>query len=534
MNDLRKKYPSLKSTAGHLKLKLWIILASCMLCFVQCEKDTEENEPIPDEPLNEWQGDLSSYLKDLSDIYGGMPAEQDETILEVTETDDEEYYYTTTKYRAAAGFDEQIVLNPTTDVIYPGALVKGESILDGSYTLIPASRKPITISTSLTGSESVTIEIEDPKLSTTRQAVSDLMTQEYSVPPANIGFEILQAYSEEQLALSLHTSYKGKALKISGGFNYNKSEKKTRLVVKFIQSYYTIDMDMPQQPSDLFSEDIDRDFFGSYAPMYVATVTYGRLALFTIESSLSEDSVRVYLEGSYKKVSGNASAEFNRLIATSEMKAYILGGSGEDASGVIDGFESFKNYIKQGGNYSADSPGAPISYKLRNIKDNSVANVVFAANYTIVEKIPKGPEYFTLKASKIRSIGGPDGESAPNKHEVVGKIRCWPEGKEYREVILWDYYGSGYGIERNVWTSLNLNIGEAYQSINDLAFMDATTLIVDFGINDYDSHSTNDYLGAGTFLIPMSEITADNTGKFEKALDKDNIQILIEITYHKN
>ncbi|MDZ7635847.1 MAG: thiol-activated cytolysin family protein [Bacteroidales bacterium] len=112
----------------------------------------------------------------------------------------------------AAGYDEQIVLNPQTDVIYPGALVKGESILDGTYTLIPADRMPITISTSLTGSGRVSVTVDNPKLSTIREAINNLMNQEYDVPPANMGFTVEQAYSEQQLDLSLRASYKGEGL----------------------------------------------------------------------------------------------------------------------------------------------------------------------------------------------------------------------------------------------------------------------------------------------------------------------------------
>ena len=98
--------------------------------------------------------------------------------------------------------------------------------------MIPAKRKSIIISTSLTGSGSVFIEIDDPaKLSAVRQAVSDLIERDYNVPPANMGFTIEQAYSEEQLEMSLHASYKIFGADVKNAFDYSNTHIKTRMVL---------------------------------------------------------------------------------------------------------------------------------------------------------------------------------------------------------------------------------------------------------------------------------------------------------------
>jgi hypothetical protein len=41
------------------------------------------------------------------------------------------------------------------------------------------------------------------------------------------------------------------------------------------------------------------------------------------------------------------------------------------------------DFIKQGGNYSKDSPGAPIAYKLRYLKDNSAARLSLTQDYEV-------------------------------------------------------------------------------------------------------------------------------------------------------
>ena len=81
----------------------------------------------------------------MPSIASEMPPEKTPEVKSTKDETTSEFIYHYDYYEAAAGYDEQIVLNPQTDVIYPGALVKGESILDGTYTLIPAKRSPITI-----------------------------------------------------------------------------------------------------------------------------------------------------------------------------------------------------------------------------------------------------------------------------------------------------------------------------------------------------------------------------------------------------
>jgi thiol-activated cytolysin len=146
------------------------------------------------------------------------------------------------------------------------------------------------------GTGNVSVVVNDPKLSTVREAINSLMSTDFDVPPANMGFDIYQAYSEQQLALSLRASYKTGVVNVQGGFDFSNKKVKTRLVAKFIQNYYTLDMDLPNQPSDLFDGDVERSLFGTNMPMYVSSVTYGRMALFTIESELDETTVRMALK----------------------------------------------------------------------------------------------------------------------------------------------------------------------------------------------------------------------------------------------
>jgi len=65
------------------------------------------------------------------------------------------------------------------------------------------------------------------------------------------------------------------------------------------------------------------------------------------------------------------------------LKAFILGGSGSSAVQSVNGIEGIVDFITSGGDYSKKSPGAALSYKLRFLKDNSVANIILASEYNV-------------------------------------------------------------------------------------------------------------------------------------------------------
>ena len=476
-----------------------------LVLFSGCEKDNATWDKMA----------LNGYLKSLTPISNSMPAEKTAVLVNSKNDTTSEYIYHTDYWEVAAGFDEQIVLNPQTDVIYPGALIKGESVLNGTYTLISANRKPITISTSLTGGDVTWVVVDDPKLSTIREAVNKLMKQEYDVPPANMGFTIEQAYSEQQLDLSLRASYKGFGLNIKGGFDFSNKNIKTRMVAKFIQNYYTLDMDMPMQASDLFDGDVERTLFGTFMPMYVSTVTFGRMALFTIESELTETEVKTYLNASYSGVNASSSSDFDAFKMKSTMKVYILGGSGGDAGAAIDGFEDFKNYIKAGGNFSKTSPGAPIAYKLRYIKDNSIGKIVFAASYPIVTAIPRTDNIVYDVTTFLYKMQVHENDAGDNC-ELYGNIWSWP--KSLGSNSGHDHLARGSGNYIQIGNNSTYDFTENSTTVKLWSGLKQNdTISIKIAMHEVDDWDPDDHFVVQIFDIPVAEIvTSISQGYYDK------------------
>ena len=67
------------------------------------------------------------------------------------------------------------------------------------------------------------------------------------------------------------------------------------MFAKIVQRNYTVDMDLPADGNILLNHD-DMGSVGKYDPIYISSITYGRMALISIESSESYDKVRIALQ----------------------------------------------------------------------------------------------------------------------------------------------------------------------------------------------------------------------------------------------
>ena len=400
-------------------------------------------------------------------------------------------------------------------MIYPGALIKGESILDGSYLPIPVKRKPITISTSLQGADKVSVVVDDPKLSTVREAANSLMKQDYDVPPANLGFTIESVYNKQQLNLALHAGYQSGIMDVNGSFNYSDTKIHSRVVAKFIQVYYTLDMDIPSQPSDLIDGTPTEDMFGSLMPMYISTVTFGRMALFTVESELSDTEVKTYLQASYDNVSGDASTDFDKLMSKSTMKVYVLGGSGADAGTAINGFADFKKYISQGGNFSKTSPGAPISYKLRYINDNTIAKVVFAASYPVRTAIPRTDNLRYNVSVYLHGIKPQFADGDGSANEFFGYIRSWTKNNPNTVQRYWTINDGGTYLvvakNKTYYFPVNTTTKETY---TNLTGDDQIVFSIHIHEKDTPPFDPDDDLGQIHTTVNLSSVIANAPGPY--------------------
>lgn len=502
--------------------KFLSMLLLMSMILMSCNSCTKEEDSIdPDDPItgNEAEKFNASMAK-LTTFNQPDEASEGEQIDESDperESPNSPNECVVKTYKVAPGFDEMLTLDPSTDVIYPGAVLKGESIPTGEYIGISLDRRPITLSASLTNIEgSPVVTINDPKLSTVREGIKQILDQEVTgATAAKINYVTTQVYSEKHLEVAIGVNYRGAGKKVSANIDFNSSEYKNKFVLKFLQEYYTIDMDSPgSEPSDLFKSLPDVSALGSTSPVYVASVAYGRMVIYTIETNSNLTEVNTAFGASVGSSDGNIETEYRDLFNSSKIQALIIGGSGGDAAQTINGPADVYKFISEGGNYSKDSPGAPLSYKLRYIKrDFPIARQVLATEYPIRECKEVYQKF------GIQLYGWRPYENGSEKNlEIYGDMSAKLYHNDSKKAeVKWHQGGD---------PAINWSIDDGFYEINEDNYDVAELKDLNLDEDDYvklyanfyesDGSGTPDHFGDATIKIDLKGVPNNKTEGYER------------------
>lgn len=345
---------------------------------------------------------------------------------------DGESYCSYKRFTETGQFDEFVAFQPNSATLWPGTVVRGDDAQNGLLTPIGVELAPVKFSLSLENIQASPVgEMDTPSLSSFRKSLNEILADGVTgSTPAVLDFSVVEVNSSSQLSLALgaEVSWPG-GPDIAASFDFDSTEHKTKILVNFTQAYYTVDVDTHAQPSDFFApgttvDDLEPWMNQDSPPVYVQSITYGRRVIFSVQTNRSASEVKAALEASYAAAGAvnaglSVSEEQKRLLDESEIRAFVLGGSGDDATGIIGGFEALVAYIKNGGSYSKDSPGAPIAYKLAYL-DNAVTKLAFTTDYS-ERSCVKNEADVRIDLARIKHVSGGDGPG--NNLELFGNIR---------------------------------------------------------------------------------------------------------------
>lgn len=333
-----------------------------------------------------------------------------------------DYACTTQTLKETRQYDRVVAYAANSDSMYPGAIISADSVITGLFTQMVLPRSPATISVSLENlGGTKQAAVADPSLSSYRDALSSILDAEITgSTPANLYSEIEEVHSENQLnmALGVQASWGLGVASLKSSFDWSNQNTRSRYVVRYMQAYYTVDLDAPASPSALLAPgvslaDVQGKMDERRPPVYVSSVTYGRMVLFTFESQYSAEEMSAALDFAYSggiDVNGDVSVTYKDIISQSKITAFILGGDAGTAVQTINSYESLISFIKSGGNYSRQSPGAPIAYKLSYLKDNSPARMSFTTDYQVKDCVRVSQRVrVTLQSIAVDNAGGDSG-----------------------------------------------------------------------------------------------------------------------------
>lgn len=383
---------------------------------------------------------INDYIEML-----GTPQAPADDLVEGDPSADEasgDYMCSTQNLEQTEQFDKIVAFAANSGTMFPGAIIGADSVETGLFTPKVLERAPLTFSASLEGvvDGEVSATLEEPSLSSFRDAMGAILDQTViGQTPANIFAQIEEVYSSEQLSMALGVNVQWLTGGIESSLGFSDEDTRSRFVVNFTQSYYTVDIDPPGTAADFFSDEVTLDEvieeISDEPPTYVSSVTYGRLVYFTITSEFSSKELRAALDFGFKgtvSVDGSVSLTHEEVLQNSEITAYILGGNGEVAVQAIYGVEELRAFIESGGTWSKDSPGAAIAYKLAYMHDDSPARYSLTTDYEVTE-CERVSQNVRVALQNIHVVN--DGGDGGSELEIYGDV--WVEDGNGDIHYLW-------------------------------------------------------------------------------------------------
>lgn len=328
-----------------------------------------------------------------------------------------EYTCTTTPYSIEQTPEELVTLDPDSNILYVGSLLQGKGYVQGigSFAELPIrQRAPIELSIDLlSGNNKVTVE--NPTVQTIDSAIGELIERATnsglrSGGAINYNKTTSSSLDEASIELGLSAKYMGASVK--NKFNFSRSVDKNTVMVHFVQKMFTVRMVQPQTPGDLFSRELTPEILGSQMslgrigadniPVYVDSITYGRVMTFSFTSSASEQDIANALDAAYYNKAGNGGEgnldiKFRQVLQEAEIGLVAIGGSENSALAAIKSGD-VNAYFESG---TPLTSAEPISYTIRNVGDNSLAKVSDTLSYNVRECSVQQKEA-PIVAEKIR------------------------------------------------------------------------------------------------------------------------------------
>ncbi len=355
------------------------------------------------------------------------------------------YQVTRTRYSLTDTPEEIVTFQPVNG-FWLGGLVQQEGMTLGIGSLqeIPVlaqKRAPFKVSTNLPTGTNFRL-VAKPSESAVGSAVGDLMQAGNSLAWGGARtIKVVDNYNEQQTSLNLGIGARYLTASVKTALQSNRHQSRHTVTAAFIERAFTSQADFEGRTrrgaffNDSFTVDDAKELVKQKRiamwnlPAYIKSVTYGRVVLFNLTSSLSEEKMRTTLQGSFD--AGFASANVNVATdsamknATFELRVTQFGAPQNNfhelvpATGIKNVLEVMNRYLKKPAPLSSMMP---ISYTINTLRDDQLAAMSVTTDYTVTKYVSNSiGERYKIKMW-IDVIGSDDGV-ADNTVECYGELR---------------------------------------------------------------------------------------------------------------
>ncbi len=252
---------------------------------------------------------------------------------------------------------------------------------------------PLTLSIDiLTGQNTRTVD--NPDLASVTEAIGDLVETAATAghrAGSKIFYNQVDYHSLAQASMSAGFSASYSGATIQASLEASARADKTTVMAVYTHQMFTVSMVLPQSPGEVFSDEFTEDLLQEQValgrvgpdnlPVYVSSVVYGQTVVFSLTAQATEAEIKSALSISAGEIGGELTAEQRALLETSEINLVAIGGDAAQAAAVIRSGE-FASYFYE----EADLTTArPISYTVRNLADNVLAQVSETTDYNLTQ-----------------------------------------------------------------------------------------------------------------------------------------------------
>ncbi|WP_165750236.1 thiol-activated cytolysin family protein [Cellulophaga sp. Z1A5H] len=381
-----------------VKLRHYLLLIiAALLSIVSCNK--EEDPKVIDEleTLDSFKSVIAIGNEPVSPTEEETEVEyieNQERIINAESGEEEIWKCITTTYdlktgtgNGSGGFP---LFNPSASVIYPGSLLQGKSLKNATPDVIPVKRAGGTVSYNLNnGNINSAINVAIVSKSSIQNAMNEIIAASPNAIPANFSFEYTQVQSREALAVSLGLDIKTAFTKIGGNLDFKNEDKKSRVLVKLKQSFYTMSIDLPTSLDALFDPSVTPEDLAKFVQednpaTYISDVTYGRVYYMLIETNSSYQELKIAINGSFGAVvaSGKFNLEVDALRDLKEVKINVTAFGGEAKSTIKTIGANLNELVGLLAESAKIETGLPISYVVRSVNTSEIVGVQLATTYS--------------------------------------------------------------------------------------------------------------------------------------------------------
>ena len=289
---------------------------------------------------------------------------------------------------------ELVAFDPNAGALWPGSLVQGKSLQTGVLAPIglPRAAGTITLATSLDVSQT-SIVMERPSLAAAQQATRDLLAPVSGATPARLAFTSIQTESWQQGLLAVGVKADWLSGSAQAEFSSHSTSAGSLMAVKLTQAYYTLAFNPPEHPAGVFDPSVSVEAAGLYMgidnpPVLISSVTYGRMLILIFRSSATAQELAAAVNAALHSADQSGEIKIDAKLAStlrsSQITVLALGGSGESVVKLIAGDPvlGLQAYLREGATFSKSSPGVPISYLARYLRDNTTAGMALTTSWT--------------------------------------------------------------------------------------------------------------------------------------------------------